>query len=61
MRNPWNKIKADWAELTPAGKAWAVTLTVGVTAINPLYPLVYGATYAAYTAAQEDDSEQGSK
>ena len=55
MKNPLPRMKADWEEMTPRQKAMAVTLTLGVTLINPLYPVVYGVTYAAYSAAKENN------
>ena len=53
MRNPIPAIKAEWSRMTPTQKAFAVTATVAVTAINPLYPLVYGATYVAYSSRED--------
>ncbi len=44
--------------MTPGQKALAVTTTVVVTAINPLYPLTYSIVYGVAAARQNDDDEQ---
>ena len=44
--------------MTPGQKALSVTTTVVVTAINPLYPLIYGAVYGVAAARRTDDDAE---
>ncbi len=44
--------------MTPGQKALAVTTTVVVTAINPLYPVIYGAVYGAAAARGTDEETE---
>ena len=57
MNNPLPRMKRDWEEMTPREKALATTITLGVTLINPLYPLTYLVAYTAYSAGKADDQE----
>ena len=58
INNPLKSIQKDWDEMSPSGKAWTVTLGVAITAINPLYTIVYGSTYFAYSAMRDETSTE---
>jgi len=58
MKNPIPIIKSQWQEMTPSQKALAVTASAVVTAVNPFYFLVYGATYLAYSSRDGAGTEE---
>ena len=58
MKNPFPYFKQQWKAMTPGQKALSVTTTLVVTAINPLYPLVYGAVYGVAAARRTDDDAE---
>ncbi len=57
MRNPLPYFKQQWQAMTPGQKALSVTTTLVVTAINPLYPLVYASVYGVAAARRKDEDE----
>ena len=57
LNSAFENMKADWETLPPGGKAFAITLGLVTTALNPIYPLVYGSTYVAYSMLKPNSEE----
>lgn len=57
MKNPFPYFKQQWQAMTPGQKALSVTTTVVVTAINPLYPIVYSVVYGVAAANRKDEND----